>query len=162
MTQRWYVVQTKPREEGRATYELERQGFLAFCPRLRRRHLGVVSLGPLFPGYIFCSLDIGLDRWRSVNGTRGVLRLLSLDPESPSPVPVGVVEKLAATNDGIIDAVEDVIAFLPGQLLKFTGGPMAGRSGRVQRTSNGRVALLLSLLGRESVVYSRPELLVPA
>ena len=31
---------------------------------------------PLFPGYLFVSLDLTRDRWRSINSTYGVLGLI--------------------------------------------------------------------------------------
>jgi len=48
---------------------------------------------PLFPGYLFIILDLTRDRWRSVNGTYGVDRLLTR-ASATEPVPHGPVEQL--------------------------------------------------------------------
>jgi hypothetical protein len=50
-------------------------------------------------------LDVTRDRWRSVNGTCGVDRLLMRSGE-PEPVPHGLVEQLAgaAEADGMVSS----------------------------------------------------------
>jgi transcription antitermination factor NusG len=47
----------------------------------------------LFPRYIFTVVDRTRDRWRSINGTFGVDRLL-MSGGDPQPVPHGLVESL--------------------------------------------------------------------
>src|SRR4029079_10767897 len=79
--ERWYVVRTLPQRELQARIQLINQGFRVFVPRYlkNRRHarkLETVS-APLFPRYIFVVLDRTRDRWRSINGTFGVDRLLT-------------------------------------------------------------------------------------
>src|SRR6185437_17046763 len=78
--ERWYVARTLPQRELRAAQQLANQGFRSFLPRYwkNRRHarkMETISV-PLFPRYIFTILDQGRDRWRSINGTFGVDRLL--------------------------------------------------------------------------------------
>ena len=53
---------------------------------------------PLFPRYLFVRLDIGRDRWLSVNSTTGVSRLFT-QAGRPVAVPFGVVENLLAHSD---------------------------------------------------------------
>jgi transcriptional antiterminator RfaH len=161
--ERWYCVMTQPRREPLARDQLERQGFRCFLPLLRRtvrhaRRLATVQ-APLFPGYAFLALDLGRDRWRSVNGTRGVLRLV-LAGDRPLPVPVGVVETLLAAADlaGAVRMAEDL---RPGDRVRILAGPLADRLATVTRLDEkGRVALLLEILGAERpVVMARGDLL---
>src|SRR5665213_356294 len=78
---RWYVVQTHAGSEYKARLELHDQAFHCFLPECVERisHARKVTSrrGPLFPGYLFVSFDVGMTAWRSINGTRGVVRLIS-------------------------------------------------------------------------------------
>lgn len=98
----WYVAQTEPRAEDRAIAHLERQGYQVFCPRYRKtvRHARNARqiLAPLFPNYLFLHLDTSRDLWRAVNGTRGVMRLIS-QGEAPAPLPHGIVGDLLSKAD---------------------------------------------------------------
>src|SRR5690349_20642365 len=73
---RWYAVQCLSNREGGAAAHLENQNFPVFLPRRRKtcRHARRIEtvLVPFFPGYLFVTLDLSKDRWRSVNGTYGV------------------------------------------------------------------------------------------
>ena len=87
--------------EASAQFNLHRQGYRSFTPRVRRtiRHARTMRsvIVPLFPGYIFVILDLSLGPWRCVNSTIGVASLI-MGVEQPIPVPPGVVEALVAAN----------------------------------------------------------------
>ena len=93
----WYVVHTQARAEERAVWHLENQGFECFLPRVRtvRRHARKVTpiVAPLFPRYLFVRFELNVAWWRAINGTRGVVRLLT-NGNLPLAVPFGVVEAL--------------------------------------------------------------------
>ena len=82
---RWFVVQSKPREEERARHFLEEKGMFTYLPHMEiaraRGSRGVLIRKPLFPGYLFCLFNpeasLAYVRW-----TRGVRKIL---PESVSP-----------------------------------------------------------------------------
>lgn len=161
----WYVVNTQPRAEGRAEYHLEMQGFSVFCPRYRRtvRHARKAKsvLAPLFPSYLFVSLDISRDRWRSINGTRGVVRLLMQDG-TPQPVPGGIIDGLRAKMraDGTFDWTS---TFEVGGSVRIADGPFADFVGTLEYLDGaGRVRVLLALLGRSVSVALRCDVLLPA
>src|SRR5258705_10706704 len=97
--ERWYAVHTLPFAEARAEGQLHRQGFRTFQPKRHKtvrhaRRLSTVE-APFFPRYLFIGLDLARDRWRSVNSTFGVSRLVMWG-DQPHPVPHGVVEALIA------------------------------------------------------------------
>ena len=80
---RWYLVHTRPNSERKAEINLEAQGFKTFLPQIDRtirhaRRLTTVRR-PLFPRYLFVCLDIGRDRWLSINGT--IRRVLPVHAE---------------------------------------------------------------------------------
>jgi transcription elongation factor/antiterminator RfaH len=161
----WYAVRTRPHREFRAQGQLAAQGFRTFLPRHRKsvrhaRKLRTVS-APFFPRYLFVALDLSRDRWRSVNGTFGVMSLI-MGQEGPSPVPRGVVENLIAAcrAGGHIDLGA---ALVPGDRVRVLSGPFADLIGELIRIDGaGRVRVLLRLLGGEVPVSIAREALVPA
>ena len=161
---RWYAVHTLPRAETSAERHLERQGFDVFLPRIRktRRHARRLEtvLAPLFPRYGFVALDLGRQRWRSVNGTIGVAGLV-MGGELPQAVPVGVVETLAAcvTADGSVDLDH---GFRPGDTVRLVVGPFAGHLGILTRLDDrGRVEMLLSLMANPVRLKVARDMLEP-
>jgi transcriptional antiterminator RfaH len=163
--ERWYVARTLPQRELHAARQLANQGFRSFVPRYwkNRRHARKVETisAPLFPRYIFVVVDRTRDRWRSINGTLGVERLLMYGGE-PQAVPVGVVENLIAAAD-----VEGNVRFgfhlKEGQAVKVTAGPFADLVGQLERLDdNGRVRVLLEILGGKVRVALPQDLLAPA
>lgn len=156
---RWFVVQSQPRKEMYAGANLERQGFKAYVPRLRqtKRHARKTWTGlvPLFPRYLFVSLDLAHDRWRSVSVTYGVTCIVSAG-SWPLPAPTALVEDLIAVSRrfGVIDLSPTL---RPGEQVRFLTGPFADVVGRlVELDAAGRARVLLELLGaqREITVTS--------
>jgi transcription antitermination factor NusG len=148
--ERWYVVRSLSRQEAKAELQLLRQGFRIYLPRMMNtvrhaRKLRTVR-SPVFPTYMFAVLNIGRDRWRSVNGTFGVASLI-MAGEAPQPVPFGVVEQLlaCADDDGLFRFDGDL---REGQSVRVISGPFAAAIGSLARLdSNGRVRVLLDIMG---------------
>ena len=160
--ERWFVAQTLSQREKMASFHLEAQGFRIFMPRFRKtiRHARKLreTVAPLFPRYVFVALDLERDRWRSINGTFGVSRLVTTQSR-PIAVPTGVVEALIATVDesGLVrlDA-----GLRPGQPVSVLAGPFAKSFGVLSRLDgNGRVRVLLTIMGGlVSVAMDRADL----
>ena len=102
MSARWYVVQTHGHAETKALAHLARQGFTAYLPRYlkRRRHARRIETvaAPLFPRYLFVTVDIMCQRWRSIHSTIGVARLVC-NGDDPVAVADDVIETLRARED---------------------------------------------------------------
>lgn len=150
----WYVVQTQPNREARAALEVVKQDFEVFAPRYLRqkRHARRVTTvqAPLFPGYIFARFNPDACRWRAINGTVGVVRLITI-ADQPAPVSTGVVEELMARTDsaGHIPMVAKT-RFEPGEIVRLSGGSFEDQLGLfVEFSDHDRVAILLDLLGRK-------------
>ena len=141
MEKRWYVVQAQ--HEARAQINLRRQGFDAWLPQTRR----VDSvLAPLFPGYLFVRLDLKTARWRSINGTFGVIRLLC-SGDTPLALPEGLVEEIMQRCDAPLPPPRRPAV---GEAVKVAFGPFAGLEGLFEEMSGrDRVLLLFDLLGRK-------------
>lgn len=161
----WFAVNIRPNCERKAVLNLERQGFETFLPvqvktvRHARQYRTVCR--PLFPGYLFVALDLGRDRWRSVNGTHGVVTLV-MNGGEPSRVPAGIVEGLiaVATDKGVVRFDHELVA---GQKVKILTGPFADFVGTLERLDDqGRVKVLLDMMGGSVPVMSRACELMPA
>lgn len=164
-SERWYVARTLPQRELQAARQLNNQDFRTFVPRYwkNRRHARKVETisAPLFPRYIFVVVDPTRDRWRSINGTLGVDRLLMYGGE-PQPVPPGVIENLVAAGD-----TQGNISFgfnlKEGQAIKVMAGPFAELVGELERLDEGgRVRVLLEILGGRVRVALPQGLVAPA
>jgi transcriptional antiterminator RfaH len=166
---RWYVVYTQPRCEERALWHLSKQGFRCFLPKLSklRSHARrkAMILEPLFPRYLFARFDCSMTRWRAINGSRGVVQLLTQGPE-PIPVPQGVIERLVAETDaGGATSLSALGVLWQGRKVRINDGVFAGQTAEIEAlpaSGSARVRLLLSLLGRTSSVELPACALEPA
>jgi transcriptional antiterminator RfaH len=159
---RWYVVHTQPQAEAKAVWHLENQGFRCFLPRVRamqRHSRGVIQvLRPLFPRYLFVYFDFEALRWRAINGTRGVVRLLA-NGGDPLPVAPGVVEAVIqkCSPSGIV-SLAAMGLFVEGASVRIKSGPFSDQLAKINEIyaeEDERVRVLLTLLGAET------ELLLP-
>lgn len=146
----WYLAQLKPNSARIAERNLSRQGIRTFLPLLartaKRRGRFVEVKEPLFPGYIFVSFGEALARWRAVNSTYGVARLVSFGRE-PAPVPAELVAELQMRCDpsGVIQPEAQL---RPGDRIAIRHGPFAGLIAEVTRISpDRRVWILLDIIG---------------
>ena len=151
---RWYVAHTHPHKEHRAVSHLQRQQFETFLPcfKKRRSHARRIDqvLSPLFPRYLFVSLDLEADRWRAVHSTVGV-RHLVCHGDLPAAVPTGIIEDLMAQADrrGVV-APATLLLFERGDRVRIVDGAFADQVGQYDRmTADQRIVLLLDILGRE-------------
>lgn len=147
---RWYVAEAESRKEALAIVHLERQSFHCFYPTFMkvRRHARRVEMvrAPLFPGYIFISFNATRDEWRSINGTRGVRRLLTSERMRPTPMPGHAMVPLLELCKG--DALSIGPAVCAGDRVIIVSGPFAEKYATVDALDDrGRVHLLLEILG---------------
>jgi transcriptional antiterminator RfaH len=105
---------------------------------------------PLFPRYVFISIDLATQRWRSVLSTFGVSRLVC-NGELPSQVPDEVIAELKG-RENEIGLVQFNLAprFKVGDRVRVTTGPFVDCLGLYEGMRDcERVAILLELLGRK-------------
>lgn len=159
---RWYVAYTQQGSEILAEGQLANQGFKAYLPRcvktVRHARKSRRIIAPLFPRYIFIQIDLSAQRWRSINGTRGISYLLSMG-DRPSPVPAGVVEEIMKRSDenNVIE-IPTELPYETGESIEITAGAMVDQVGKFVRVdARQRVVMLLNLLGREIEVHVESE-----
>jgi transcriptional antiterminator RfaH len=164
---RWYLAQTQPRAECKASVNLRRQGFEIYLPRYlkQRRHARRVEpvMAPLFPGYLFVAIDINAQRWLSIDSTFGVTRLVR-DGDRPAVVPLAIITALRCREDakGLV-VLDHRPRFSPGDKVRVLGGAFRDCYGLYEGMSSGeRVAILLDLLGRKVRVVLHTDIIEAA
>ena len=164
---RWYVVQTQVNGEAKAAHNLLRQGFEIYLPRYlkRRRHARKVGNSPqsrCFRVTCLLLIDMATQRWRSIQSTQGVSRLVCNGEE-----PAAVHGRRARCAEGARGR-KWFRQNGPGPICARRQGAGAcrrfGKSGLFDGMGDhDRVAILLDMLGRKVRVSStrnwspRPE-----
>ena len=152
--QNWYVAHTHIHAESKAAFHLRRQGFAIYLPRYlkKRRHARRVDTvaAPLFPRYVFVSVDMATQRWHSIRSTIGIGKLVT-DGDVPALVPPAIIEALKRREDtsGFVK-LENRPRFLRGEKIRVRDGALANTLGLFENlTGEDRVTILLDLLGRK-------------
>ena len=149
----WYLLQTKPNAHVTACENLRRQGFDVFMPFIIKttkkngKFLDIKT--PLFPGYLFMGSSIDPVPWKSVNGTRGISRAVTLDGIYRS-VSAHIIEGLQQRCDerGVIQSLNNIV---PGDRAKIERGPFAEFICTVDQIKDDRRAwVLIELLQQQT------------
>ena len=154
MSTRWYVVQTHAHAETKAVAHLARQGFTAYLPRYlkRRRHARRIETvaAPLFPRYLFVTVDMLCQRWRAIHSTVGVVRLVC-NGDDPVAVADAIIENLRQREDGQgFVKLGERPRFTAGDKIRVLDGVFNDCLGLFEgMRDKDRVAVLLDLLGRK-------------
>ena len=162
---RWFAVHTLLRRELIAANQLQLQGYETLLPmhwktvRHARRFRTVRA--PFFPRYLFVRMNLAQDRWRSVNGTVGVSRLV-MARDLPVPVPHGVVEALMVMTDaGGVLSFSSLMQ--PGQRVRILVCPFADRLGElICADARDKARILLDIMGAPVTVHAEAQVLTPA
>lgn len=160
----WFLVQTKPNAEAVAFSNLENQEITAFMPlhKITRRKASKFQtiLRPLFPGYVFISLELNSVLWQKVKNTRGVTRVVRFGLE-PSQVPSEIIKELFACCDanGNFQRNEK---FEIGVNIQIKEGPLAGAIGNIiDINPKKRVQILFDFMGQTSKITVDTSALKP-
>jgi transcription antitermination factor NusG len=158
----WFAVRVKSRSEKSVAAIARYNGFeefLPLCTSRRRWSDRVKSLQlPLFPGYVFCRVDL-----------ESRLQLLTIPGVQHI---VGAGKMPLAVEEGEITALQTAVkSGLPlepwpflkaGQRVLLEGGPLAGLEGLlVEVRKNYRVLLSVTLLNRSVAVEIEREWVTP-
>ena len=158
---RWFLVHAQTGRERIAQINLERQSYNVFMPWMWKsiRHARKIRTErrAFFPGYLFVSLDLGTQRWRPIDGTIGVLRIVK-DGSQPLTAPVGLVESLLnmVADDGALSLTPADVA--EGDTVEIVQGPFCDQWGIVQALSDsGRISVLIDMMQQKIPVTLKPE-----
>ena len=150
----WCAVQTHVRAEDKAAFHLQRQGYSVFLPKhmKRRKHARRIDWvpAPMFPRYLFVSIDPQTTQWSSIRSTIGVGDLVRFG-NRPAAVPMGIISEIMARQDdkGLVKA-HIGCPFKVGDRVKIIEGPLSDLEGLFDcATDEERITVLLNLMGRE-------------
>jgi len=142
----WGVAMTKSSGENLAKYHLERQDFRTYLPKFLNGIGKSAKIKALFPRYIFVRIET---RWYSINGTRGVTRLI-MNESKPAIVPDRIIDNLVKREDskGLI-SLPSAPKFSPGEKVRVVNTAMLGYIGIYQgMRDHERARVLIELLGQ--------------
>ena len=151
----WYILQTKPNGHTLAQEHLSRQGFEVFLPLvIKTSKQGVKFVDnykPLFPGYIFLGTTLNTIPWKSINATRGVSKVVTLDGQYRAMSPE-IIEsiKIRCDQNGVLQQIKDVT---PGDLMKIEKGPFTDFVCTVEKiTDRERIWVLIDILQKQTPI----------
>ena len=145
----WYLLRSKPRQELRAVENLERQGFIAYCPMLEQKR---AKPEPLFPGYVFLQHEDFDEHpeFGKIRSTRGVGGFVKFG-EDFAKLPDDLVDGIRRQEDAFVVCP----LFKPGQLVEFSDGPFKDMQAVYQFEKGAdRCMVLISILNRPSPVVA--------
>jgi transcription antitermination factor NusG len=147
----WFALRVKANHEKSVATILRRKKIAAFLPLLRSRRrwsdrVKVVDL-PLFPGYLFCRLDLNLDNRMPLLTTPGLLYIVGRGrtPESVDESEVLAIQSISCSGLPYSPWPSLVI----GQKVRLGAGPLCGLEGVVRRIGNKyKIYVSVTLLQR--------------
>jgi transcriptional antiterminator RfaH len=151
----WAVINTHPHREEMALGNLKRQGFIAYCPMLRRRRSHgrriTTVLRPLFPSYLFVSTGTKFARWQPILSTYGVRSLVCSGQNIVTICHAFIVQLRAREVDGVI--VRPPEPYQIGQTVTIADGPFDGLVATIiHMDEKDRLVVLLDLMNRSTSV----------
>ena len=152
----WFLAYTKPRQEKLAQDNLLRQGFGVYLPlykKFRRTELGPVAVfEPMFPRYLFFRPGHAGQSIAAVRSTKGVTTLVRFGFE-PAVVDDGLLQRIRRIEQDRDQAtLLELSQLKAGQTVRLQHAALSGVEGVIQNVSSKRVAVLLEILGRPTVV----------
>ena len=147
VSKRWYVVQTKHKEEDKAAFFLKQKNIEVYLPKMEVMtfHAGKRKLvhKPLFPQYLFARF-VAKEKLDEVRWTRGVAKVL-LESSNPTPIRDELIAQIKSLEqpDGIIRKRK----FKKHDKIRITRGPFKDITGIFEcwTSDKGRVRVLLFL-----------------
>lgn len=163
--QQWYVVQTKPHKEQVARDNLQRQGYVAYCPMIsqsrHRRARWQRVIEPLFPRYLFVQLTEGEDDFSPIRSTLGVLNLVRFGGV-PAVIEQPVIDNIQQQESWLEQNATVRPPWRSGDKVQILHGPFAGLDGVfTKQNKDERIVVLMRILGRDSCISVDKDSLAP-
>jgi transcriptional antiterminator RfaH len=150
---KWYAIRTKVNREKDVERRLTNLALEVFLPWMRaRRRIGSrfhSVLVPLFPGYVFCRLDM-IASGKAARYAPGVKDFLTFGARI-AEVGEEIIGALRERCPGGIAQIEP-LRLKAGDMVRINEGPFAGLEAIFQQSlkDSERVAVLLEILGRQT------------
>jgi transcriptional antiterminator RfaH len=152
MMKRWFVVNTKPKNEDRAANNLSSGGIEVLAPKLKLRKYKdgkfIYVIEQMFPGYIFAKFH-PIDDFHLIKYARGVKTIVHFGSKIV-PVQDEMIEFIRyRLDDGV--AMLEKKRFEKGAKILVKDGPFKGISGIFEKELEGKDRVMVLL---DSVKYS--------
>jgi transcription elongation factor/antiterminator RfaH len=154
---RWYVINTRPKQEDRACSNLRVLGIPIFDPKIRERRYNQFSIAPtyvtkpLFPRYVFAQFKIR-DLYHKVRFTRGVYSVVSFG-EGPTSIDEEIITLIQSNvkEDGFVRIDEGIKL---GDRVIVKDGPLKNLAGIFEREmkDTDRIRILLDTVNYQAHV----------
>jgi transcriptional antiterminator RfaH len=153
---RWYLAYTKPKQESVALFNLEQQGFEAYLPlfkKFKKTEQGPVALfEPMFPRYLLFRPSKPEQSISVVRSTKGIATIVRFGFE-PAQLQDELVHRIRQLEEDRNHAtLQELSNLKAGQTVRLKHTALSGIEGLIQSVSSKRVAVLLEILGRPTVV----------
>ena len=148
MASAWYIAAIQRGKEATLRVGLNLHGVEVYNPEIIVVKRGRKSWEPLFPSYLFCSIDPESEQWPRVRWACGLRYFLGVD-RRPTPVPASLVHDIRTRveqwNDGGWTS-----AFEAGERVRIGHGALSGLEAIFTQYLPGhqRCEVLVSLVGR--------------
>ena len=154
--QNWYLGYTMPRQEDIARLNLEQQGFESYLPlykKFRKTEQGPISVfEPMFPRYIFFRPGKPGQSISTVRSTKGISTIVRFGFE-PAVIGEELLRRIRQLEEDRQHAtLQELSNLKTGQTVRLKHTVLGGVEGLIQSVSSKRVAVLLEILGRPTVV----------
>jgi transcription antitermination factor NusG len=156
--QPWFALRVKPNYEKPVSVALRGKGFEEFLPLFRSRRqwsdrVKVMDL-PLFPGYLFCRLN--LEERMPLITTPGFLYIVGVG-KNPEPVDESEIQAIQSVLRSGLPATPWP-SLMVGQAVQLKHGPLRGLVGVLTKIANQhRMYVSVTLLKRSISVEVAPE-----
>ena len=152
----WYLAYTKPREEKIAEANLRQQGFEAYLPLYKKfkttKQSPVALFEPMFPRYILFKPSKPEQSISAVRSTKGIATLVRFGYE-PAMLHDDLVQRIRQLEQERNHAtLQEINQLKAGQTVRLKHTALGEVEGLIQGVSSKRVAVLLEILGRPTVV----------
>ncbi|MCO4088128.1 MAG: transcriptional activator RfaH [Limnohabitans sp.] len=152
----WYLAYTKPRHEATAQFNLEQQAFEVYLPlfkKFKTSETGAVAIfEPMFPRYILFRPSRAGQSISVVRSTKGISNIVRFGFE-PATLQHDLVQRIRQLEQERHQAPLQALSPLKsGQTVRLKHTALGDIEGLVQSVSCKRVAVLLEILGRPTLV----------
>lgn len=161
MEKRWFVVQTKSKQEDYSQFHLRNKDIEVYLPKLevmtfhsRRRSM---IAKPLFPSYLFVRVEAD-NSLTKVRWTKGVVKIL-LNPIKPVPLGDEVIEEIRGLED--CDGIIRRRLIQKYKRIRISRGPFKDITGTIDcwLSDRERVKVLLDLVSYQASIELHPSLI---
>ena len=156
MTERWYVIHSKPYKEKVLSEQLTARKIENYYPRINVQPVNprCRKVKPYFPGYLFVWINLELLGLRSMDWLPGAAGLVTFGGE-PADVSQNLIDAIRQQVNKVNQTGDKSInGFKQGEILVIQEGPFAGYEAifNVSLPGSERVKVLLKLMNDQRQV----------